>query len=146
MVAERQKLRQVASGSRVGDVAVERARLTQEREEARKAGEWEVLKAAERRLEELDREAAAQPHANVTSTHKPLLAPSKARLGTFNPVRRRAQHQQTVSASASAEPLGQFRLVPPRRVPELVLRAKVTPGYAEIMAANGGFDMSFIAE
>ncbi|KAJ1721082.1 RNA polymerase-associated protein rtf1 [Coemansia erecta] len=154
MVDERNRLRQLGSGPRVADVALERAKLNQEKAAARQAGDWAALKAADQRLEELGRDSAAHSQA-VAATHKPLLAPSKAKLGSFDSARRRPlhpqqphQHQPAASPAAVAamELLGQFRLVQPRRVPEPALRAKVTPGYAEIMAANGGFDMSFIAE
>ncbi|KAJ2457210.1 RNA polymerase-associated protein rtf1 [Coemansia sp. RSA 2424] len=116
------------------------------------------------------RDGAQGSPSITTTTHKPLLAPSTSRYGSAEgkgkqPVRRnkllspgsnvRTISLATLNASTRLADSGNkpstlsstsFALVPEIKQQELSLRSKVTPGYTEMMAANGGYDMSFIAQ
>ncbi|KAJ2893921.1 RNA polymerase-associated protein rtf1 [Coemansia aciculifera] len=114
------------------------------------------------------RDGALNGLSSTTTTHKPLLAPSTSRYGSADgkgkqqPVRR----NKLLSPGSNARPISlaalnastrladttnrsgggttSFALVPEIKQQEISLRSKVTPGYTELMAANGGYDMSFI--
>ncbi|KAJ1961006.1 RNA polymerase-associated protein rtf1 [Dipsacomyces acuminosporus] len=173
MISERKRLaRLVGSAATASNPALERAELLQRRIEARQNGDWEKLEKIEARLAELDRQAGASAKSDAAGGHsnKSLLAPSTASRhasggdgGTFAPIRRKklitptsssrlSLHTMGAGASVSAasprlldsSKLNGIPLVPAVKVQELSLRSKVTPGYTDMMAANGGYDMSFI--
>ncbi|KAJ1999186.1 RNA polymerase-associated protein rtf1 [Coemansia thaxteri] len=164
MVAERNRLRSIKNGGIVGNLAQERARLNLLRTQARQDGDWEKLKDTEARLVELDKITGGAAKGEATpGGHKPLLAPSSSRFGGADgkknqPVRRsklltpgsgnRIASPATLSATAKLSgpsgAMSSFALVPEVKQQELTLRSAITPGYTEMMAANGGYDMSFL--
>lgn len=163
MVNERARLRRLESGETAADAAIERLRLNQQRIDARQNEDWEQLKVIEVRLDELDKIIAGSGRtesvAHTTTTHKPLLAPSTSKYSATEgkgSVRRKklltpSSTARALGANRNAEShgtvasvAGSFRLVMPNKIPELVLKAKVSPGYSEIMKDNGGYDMSFV--
>ncbi|KAJ2601854.1 RNA polymerase-associated protein rtf1 [Coemansia sp. RSA 1721] len=164
MVDERARLRRLESGETVSDAVVERLRLNQQRTDARQNEDWERLKNIETRLAELDKIIAnsgrSDSVSHTTTTHKPLLAPStskysmtaegktsvrRKKLLTPSSVRTLGANRNSVSQGSVASVAGSFRLVLPNKTPELVLKAKVSPGYLEVMKDSSGYDMSFIS-
>lgn len=111
--------------------------------------------------------------ASSASTHKQLLAPSTSRYGSgtasgtegglsvsaarrnrlLSPGSNKSRvHTPTARGSSpmlASRPIGadggHFAPVPELKQQELVLKSKVTPGYVQRMAENGGYDMSFLA-
>ncbi|KAJ2798018.1 RNA polymerase-associated protein rtf1 [Coemansia guatemalensis] len=168
MIAERNRLRRIESGGSGVSVALERSQLNQLHVEARQNGDWEQLKKIEARLEELDKLSKQTQNGGVQGTpaaatsHRPLLAPSTSRIGSGAPDSKSASMARrkpllTPSSSTRRLPLAspgitvqgngagsKFALVPELKLPELSLRSKVTPGYVQMMAENGGYDMSFL--
>ncbi|KAJ1666479.1 RNA polymerase-associated protein rtf1 [Coemansia sp. RSA 1813] len=161
IIAERNRLRRIETGTVTGNPALERAQLYQLRIDAQQSGNWEELKRIEARLATLDKitgtpsKGDGRASQTAASGHKPLLAPSSVRTGnadskgSMTPRRPRlltpSSSRRTVSAAVGSKNTGSgFALVPDLKTKELSLRAKVTPGYVEMMAKNGGYDMSFL--
>ncbi|KAJ2609632.1 RNA polymerase-associated protein rtf1 [Coemansia sp. RSA 1365] len=168
MIAERNRLRKIESGGSGVSVALERSQLNQLHVEARQNSDWEQLKKIEARLEELDKLTKQTQNGGVQSTpaaatsHRPLLAPStSSRVGGGPEIKGvgNARRKTLLTPSSSVRRLPQaspsivkqangvgnkFALVPELKIPELSLRSKVTPGYVQMMAENGGYDMSFL--
>ncbi|KAJ2553127.1 RNA polymerase-associated protein rtf1 [Coemansia sp. RSA 1933] len=161
IIAERNRLRRIESGTVIGTPALERAQLYQLRIDAQQSGNWEELKKIETRLATLDKisgtpaKGDSRGSQTTASGHKPLLAPSSVRTGgadsKANAIPRRprlltpSSSRRTVTAAVvSKSSAGAFALVPDLRIKELSLRARVTPGYVEMMANNGGYDLGFL--
>ncbi|KAJ2740958.1 RNA polymerase-associated protein rtf1 [Coemansia sp. BCRC 34301] len=171
MIEERNRLRIIQHGGISVNPAQERLKLNQRRRQAVQDEDWEEIKKVDARLAELEklanmsakRDGAPGGLSSTTTTHKPLLAPSTSRYGGADgkakqPIRRtkllspgsnvRTTSLATLNASTklidSAQKSSSFALVPEIKQQELSLRSKVTPGYTEMMAANGGYDMSFL--
>ncbi|KAJ1766996.1 RNA polymerase-associated protein rtf1, partial [Coemansia sp. RSA 2523] len=163
MIKERSRLRRMETGSSSVNAAQERSQLLQLHTVARQNGDWSELQKIEARLEELDKivKAAKAAASGQPTGHKPLLAPSSARNSMGGADSKSAQRKTLLSpgsgfrraspATPSTPRVGElaaqntkFPLVPDLRLPELSLRSKVSPGYAQTMAENGGYDMSFL--
>ncbi|KAI8319873.1 plus-3-domain-containing protein [Martensiomyces pterosporus] len=170
----RRLARLVGSSGTTINPALERAELLQRRIEARQNGDWAKLEKIEARLAELDKQASTAAKSDsvgvqsVVSGNKSLLAPSTASRhqggsdsGTHTPNKRKKLFTPTSSSRLSSSNLSAgvsaalsrntdtqkangFAPVHAIKVQELSLRSKVTPGYTEMMAANGGYDMSFL--
>ncbi|KAJ2674518.1 RNA polymerase-associated protein rtf1 [Coemansia sp. RSA 1085] len=139
MINERNRLRRMETGS---STALERSQLLQLHTVARQNGDWEKLKKLEAQLEALDKPTKTP----LQPSHKYLLAPSSSRnaMADGKGARRKpnaALPTRTGDVNAAAS---KFPLVPDLRVPELSLRSKVSPGFMQVMAENGGYDMSFV--
>ncbi|KAJ1836206.1 RNA polymerase-associated protein rtf1 [Coemansia sp. RSA 2706] len=157
MISERNRLRRMEAGAGA-DAALERTQLLQLHTVARQNGDWAELKKLEARLAELDKSAKPAKPEHAPPANKPLLAPSSARGGLDAKHAARRKHLLSPMAGArrgspampSTPRQGdagseiRFPVVPDLRVPELSLRSKVSPGYAQTMAENGGYDMSFL--
>ncbi|ORX68782.1 hypothetical protein DL89DRAFT_183902 [Linderina pennispora] len=164
MVSERNRLAQLVSSGTTLNSALERAKLLQRRMEARQNNNWEMIEEIDKRLEDLAKNGTGKSDTagpRTTGGNKILLAPSTSSRhgapdGTHTPARRNrlltptprnigqlttsgagARHGETSRANG-------FPTVPQIRVPELSLRSKTTPGFVDMMAKNGGFDMSFL--
>ncbi|KAJ2097617.1 RNA polymerase-associated protein rtf1 [Coemansia sp. S100] len=168
MILERNRLRIIQHGGVSGNPAQERSKLNQRRRQAVQDEDWEEIKKIDARVAELEKltnlsaksDGAQGGLSSTTTSHKPLLAPSTTRYGGSEaklPIRRNkllspGSNVRTISlaslnASAKLADSGKsnsFALVPEIKQQELSLRSKVTPGYTEMMAANGGYDMSFL--
>ncbi|KAI9506604.1 RNA polymerase-associated protein rtf1 [Coemansia spiralis] len=160
IIAERNRLRRIGAGTTGGITAIERAQLNQLRIEAQQSGDWEQLKKIEAKLAEMDK--TLTPHSkgegraalSTTTGHKSLLAPSSVRQGNVDkgsiPTKRSrlltpSSNRRAASSLATSSKGGVgFALVPAIDVQELSLRSKITPGYIQMMANNGGYDMSFL--
>ncbi|KAJ2398217.1 hypothetical protein GGI23_003276, partial [Coemansia sp. RSA 2559] len=162
IIAERNRLRRIENGTVAGNPALERAQLYQLQIDAKQSGDWEELKKIEMRLATLDRitgtpsKGDSRALQTTASGHKPLLAPSSVRTGNVeskgNAAPRKprlltpSSSRRTVSTAVGPKSSsgGGFALVSDLKIKELSLRARVTPGYVEMMAKNGGYDMSFL--
>ncbi|KAJ1944845.1 RNA polymerase-associated protein rtf1 [Linderina macrospora] len=165
MVNERNRLAQLVSSGTTMNPALERAKLLRRRLEATQNSNWEMIDEIDKRLEDLAKNGSAKADAagaRTTGGNKVLLAPSTStRLGATDgahtPVRRNKLlvptpkniGQLTTSGAGAkhgeAGKINGFPLVPQIRVPELSLRSKTTPGFVEMMAKNGGYDLSFLS-
>ncbi|KAJ2351770.1 RNA polymerase-associated protein rtf1 [Coemansia sp. RSA 2618] len=160
MIKDRNRLRAMEAGGSSVSAVQERSQLLQLQTVARQSGDWGELKRIETRLEELDKIVkSAKAEAGHPSAHKPLLAPSSTRISMGGADSKSAVRRKTLLSPSSsfnrASPAtpstprtgdleSKFSLVPDLRVPELTLRSKVSPAYAQTMAKNGGYDMSFL--
>ncbi|KAJ2848687.1 RNA polymerase-associated protein rtf1 [Coemansia brasiliensis] len=142
MINERNRLRRMETGS---NTALERSQLLQLHTAARQNGDWEELKKIEAQLEALDKPIKT----SLQLSHKSLLAPSSSRsaIADGKSGARRKPNAPSLSTSRTGDTnasVSKFPLVPDLRVPELSLRSKVSPGFMQVMAENGGYDMSFV--
>ncbi|KAJ2761908.1 RNA polymerase-associated protein rtf1, partial [Coemansia nantahalensis] len=167
MIAERNRLRRIGTGGGGVSTILELSQLNQLRTEARQNGDWGQLKKIEARLEELNKLAGTAAKGETTSgaaaptAHRSLLAPSTSRIGgastpdskgtvaarrtkLLTPSSATSRPSPTIAAKLPGSAEAKFALVPELRVQELSLRAKVTPGFAKMMAENGGYDMGFL--
>ncbi|KAJ1803383.1 RNA polymerase-associated protein rtf1, partial [Coemansia sp. RSA 2599] len=148
MVNERARLRRLESGETAADAAIERLRLNQQRTDARQNEDWEQLKLIEARIAEVDKIIASSGRSesvsHTTTSHKPLLAPSTSKYSAPDGKGQGAVRRKLLTPSSTARVLGAgrnaespgtvasvagtFRLVLPNKAPELVLKAKVSPG------------------
>ncbi|KAJ1901029.1 RNA polymerase-associated protein rtf1 [Kickxella alabastrina] len=144
MVNERARLRRIESGGALVNVSLERTRLIQQITDARNGEDWGLLKALEARLVDVEKVSAQRGESagpTMASAQKPLLAPGATKHAAGEARGAMAAGRKATLAPVAA---GSFRIVPQMKGPELVLKPKPTPGYAELMADVGGYDMSFI--